>query len=130
MTDWTVEYKAKVRSFIATKGVPVEFDKRYAWQEDDEVSIYGWQDFDAASHCREYGDGCHWIVPEGAELSERTYRQFEDTDAGNRQEMGVNVKGCRCACGRYTDVTLRWIGSVAEMLREVLGPPTTPTVTL
>lgn len=128
MTDWTVEYKARVRQFIAEKGSKIDPDRRYDWEADDEVSTYGWVDYVAVEHTRAAtgshpGEGCRWIVPEGARLYERTYSQFAGTFNDNENEVGVNVRGCRCACGRYDDVILRWTGSLADMLHAILGMP-------
>lgn len=128
MTDWNDEYKARVRTFVEQHGKPVEFtEKRYDWQDDDQVSVYGWTDYDALKHCKPKegwrGGGCHWIVPEGATMYERTYSQFEGTFTDNNDEAGVNVKGCHCACGKYTDMTLRWVGSVTDMLHSILQLP-------
>lgn len=128
MTDWTYEYKIRMRAFMETHGKKVRTDKRYDWQEDDDVSTYGWQDHEAVRHTvpadGEYGgDGCHWIVPKGAVLYERTYSQFTDTMSDNDDEVGINVKGCRCACGRYDEVILRYTGTLAEVMQEITGAP-------
>jgi len=127
-TDWTDEYRAKVRAFMAEHGTKVEVRPReYDWQDDDEVSTYGWGDHAAYTHIHPSGKdpepGCRWIVPPGARLYERSYSQFNGTFADNADEVGVNVRGCRCACGRYEDVILRWTGSVADMLHAILGMP-------
>lgn len=132
--DWSVEYKAKVREFIAKKGAKIEVDNRYSFGDDDDVSTYGWHDYAAGQHCfpeswrEKYPERfpdppCHWIVPEGAKLYERSYSMFTDTFHSNQDEIGVNVKGCRCACGKYEDVILRWTGTLAEMLHDILGMP-------
>lgn len=120
--SWTDEYRAKVREFIEAKGKKVQVEeKRYEWQLDDEANVYGWTDYQAQEHIR---SGCRWIVPEGALMYERTYSQFQDTFTENSEDHGVNVRGARCACGEYTDVILRWDGSVTDMLHTILGLPT------
>jgi hypothetical protein len=125
------EYKLKLREFMSKHGAPVQFqEKRYEWQDDDDVSTYGWHDWDKVWHTHERGshrlaEGCHWIVPEGAELIERTYSQFNGTFTDNNQEVGINVSGCHCACGKYTDVTLRYVGTLTEVLHSLLGLPDT-----
>lgn len=135
--DWEAEFRAKLRKFMEDKGEPVRFEpKRYEWQEDDEVSTYGWHDYEATLHCRpvdpKYSDtdGCHWIVPEGAVAYERGYSQFTDTFHDNEDEVGINVRPAHCACGKYTDVTLRYVGSLAEVIRELTGVPKRPTIEL
>jgi len=124
--SWTDEYRAKVREFIEGKGRKVQVEeKRFEWERDDEANVYGWVDYEAQDHIRE---GCRWIVPEGAVMYERTYSQFQDTFTENSEDHGVNVRGARCACGKYTDVILRWDGSVTDMLHTILGLPTSTNV--
>jgi hypothetical protein len=131
------EYREKLRDFVARKGRKVNFEKRWGFEEDDEVSIYGWVDYDAEAHLQgrdRKGERtlppCSWVVPEGAELYERTYSMFTDTFSDNEQEVGINVKGCRCACGKYADVTLRYKGSLTEVLADILGLPEQTRFTL
>lgn len=120
---WSVEYKRLVREFIATHGDKVRFEDR-GWGQ--AVSTYGWSDWDARKHTHPHHQdepACSWIVPEGTILTEETYSQFAGTFTENDQEVGVNVEGCSCKCGKYTDVTLRWTGTVTEMLHSILGLP-------
>ena len=135
------EDAAKLREYVAEKGMPVEFEEftdfekrypEYAPDRREKVSTYGWRDFDATYHCTKtpkgkyssdlYGN-CHWIVPEGAVLYEITYSQFAGTGAGNDQEVGINVEGCYCACGKYTDMTLRITESFSDIMAMLLDVP-------
>lgn len=130
------EYKEKLRDFMARKGSAVKFDKRWDFQDDDEVSPYGWTDFEAEYHIlgqgyrKDTGGPCKWVVPEGAELYERTYSMFDNTFTDNKPEAGINVTGCHCECGKYSDVTLRFVGSLTEVLHDILGIPTQTRLTL
>lgn len=133
------EDATKLREHVAKNGRPVKFEdftdwekKHPEWAPDrrEKVNVYGWQDFDATYHCLTgpkkykslYG-GCHWIVPEGAKLYEITYSQFAGTFTGNNEEVGINVEGCHCACGKYTDVTLRIDEPFSDILAMLLGVP-------
>lgn len=120
---WSDEYKMKMREFMQAHGNPVEFEpKRYDWQSDDDrVSTYGWTDYEVLQHVRE--GTCRLIVPEGAVLTERTYSQFTDTNHSNEMEVGVNVSGCHCACGAYDNLTVRYVGTVQEVMRHILNIP-------
>lgn len=109
------DYKAALRMFLAEKGQPVQFVE--GWGGEPEVSTYGWVDYDKMMHARV----CGWVIPEGAILTEQTYSQFGDTNAGNHDEVGLNVTGASCKCGEYTDVTLRYQGSFEEVLWSILG---------
>jgi hypothetical protein len=127
------EYKAKLREFMESKGRPVEFEPLRSYETTPRPSIYGWSDYTAGNHIHPWEkdkQGCSWVVPEGAELVEETYSQFQDTDADNLQEVGINVSPCHCACGEYTDVTLRFTGSLTEVLHSILGLPTQTRFTL
>lgn len=136
MADWTEEYKAAMRAFMERKGEKIRVESLgYSWEEPDEVSVYGWSDWEARRHTYPAGDpwkgdGCHWVVPEGARLYERTYNQFQDTFTDNKDEVGINVAGCRCACGKYQDVILRYTGTLAEVMQEITGVPNHAEVTL
>lgn len=128
------EYKAKLREFVQEKGRAVQFvEQRYSWSEPDDVSTYGWTDYDAEKHIHPWDakdERCSWVVPEGATLTERTYSQFTDTFHSNENEVGINVAGCHCACGKYTDMTLRYVGSLTEVLHSLLGIPTRTEIVL
>lgn len=125
--EWTPKYRAALRDFMQRRGHPMEID-REAEYDFEEVSTYGWRDHDATTHC--VSGTCSWIVPEGATLTERTYSMFEDTFTGNRDEVGVNAHPCHCACGEFTDVTLRFTGNLGEVTRDVLGIGHAPQITL
>lgn len=119
------KYRDALRDLMERKGVPVEInpDAEYDF---DEVSTYGWVAYEARDHCQtvegndRYG-GCRWVVEPGAELRERTYSQFVDTDADNKNEVGINVSPVHCACGKYQDMTLRYTASLADTLRDLFG---------
>jgi hypothetical protein len=124
--DWTVEYKRRVREFMQQNGRAVEHrDDSYGLQN---VSVYGWCDYDAQRHI--YDDKCAWIVPKGAQLEERTYSQFVGTFTDNAEEIGINVSPAHCACGRYTNRTLRHDGSLQDILAGILKIPTNPYIEL
>jgi hypothetical protein len=123
-----IEYKAALRDFMQRKGQPMHFEEGY--DGTPRVSTYGWSNWEPTEHCTPFnskyntGGGCSWVVPEGAVLTEETYSMFAGTFTGNDEEVGINVSGCRCACGKYTDVTLRYTGSLGSVLTEIFGKPT------
>lgn len=133
MSDWTVEYKTKLREFVELKGAPVQFE-RQSWQypQEQEPSVYGWKDYERMEHIKPFdkSPGCSWVVPEGAVLTERAYSQFVDTEAENEHPMGINVTPCHCACGQLEDVTLRYEGSLQEVAAHVLGVAKSQSLTL
>ena len=127
----------KLREYVAKEGRPVRFIEPTEYEAKHPkfypprslVSVYGWTDFDAAYHANgwsrggEKQDPCRWVVPKGAVLYEQTYSQFRGTFTDNEEEIGVNVEGCHCSCGEYTDVTLRVVASFTEIMRVLLGVP-------
>lgn len=119
--DWQRGFLAAVRQFMERHGEPVEIrpDAEYAW---DEVSVYGWRDAKASGHVYPYeGEGCAWRLDPEAELVSRTYSVFVDTFHGNDDEVGLNMGPAACACGAYTGVTLRYVGSLGDILPRLLG---------
>ena len=114
----TDEQRTKMRDFIAKRAAKVQYDAM------GNVSTYGWSDYAAHVHTSQRerdGDHCLWVVPVGAVLQERVIRQFVDTFTGGADEVGLEVEHCHCTCGRYTDVTLRWDGSLGDLLLATLG---------
>jgi len=106
--------KQLVRRLVENEGTPVAFKDRGTT-----VSTYGWEDIGARDHV---ADGnCTWTIEEGARLREEIYSVFEGTFVENRDEIGVNVFPARCTCGTHTDMTLRYLGSLGDVLRFVLG---------
>lgn len=118
------QIKAAMRQFVADKGMKVNFkEPRYSWEKEDDVSTYGWADYDAVDHVStgKYGDGCFWVVPEGTVVKEYTYSMFTGTFADNDEEVGINAIGCHCKCGKYKDVTLRVTSSLGDAIQALLG---------
>jgi hypothetical protein len=127
MTEVSDQIKAGMRQLIADKGQKVNFisDEPDFWGE-FRVSTFGWTDYEASEHTASYGDKCHWIVPEGTLVKETSYSQFNGTFVDNEEQLGLNAAGCRCACGKYTDVTLRVTSSLGDAIQALLGyDPTT-----
>ena len=118
------EIKAGIRQLIAKKGQKVVFDERYSYRA---VSCYGWTVYDAWEH---FLDGCSWVIPQGIVVTEETYSMFAGTFTGNDDEVGLNAPGCRCKCGKYTDVTLRVTCSLGEAIRELIGYDSTKRLEL
>lgn len=113
----TGDYRALLRSHVATHGTPVS----------PNPSPYnGWDDYEAAVHAgprQAYSPGvtCRWVVPEGALLSENTVVEWGGTFGEETREYVVDVAGADCTCGMYTGVTLRLVSTFGDVLRAALG---------
>lgn len=85
------------------------------------VSPYGWTDFKANQHLK----NCSWVLPPEVAIEEVTYSEFYDTYSENSENIGINAVGVgesiRCACGKYSNVTLRYEASLGEVLTGILG---------
>jgi hypothetical protein len=114
---WEEEYKAKLRDFMARKGTPAKIN-RDAESDWNRVSVYGWISTD---YRHIYDDQCSWVVPEGARLEEHTYSQFTDTFHDNADEVGIEAYPVHCACGQKQDVTLRYTGSLGDVIQDIIG---------
>jgi len=130
--EWEERYREKLRELLRTRGRKVQTSNYYDRAEADDdlnVSPYGWVDYNAEYHIlggyTRHGGPCEWVVPEGAVAYERTYSEFQDTLSDNARVVGINVNGCHCKCGKYTDVYLRWEGSIADAVKIIMGVPDT-----
>lgn len=94
-------------------------------------SVYGWQDFETVWHIKgrstddkgmSFYDpeiACHWVVPENPEIEEDVVDEFADTFVGNTETTVINLFHASCACGKYTDRTVRYAGSLSEFIPEL-----------
>jgi hypothetical protein len=117
--------KSALRAHIETHGVPAIIDHDAEWPE-DEVSEYGWVDYQPLVHASDpskvhKGEGCRWVIPVGAQVTQRTYTLY-DGPGREKTEAGFNTRTASCACGKNTSVTLR----VTQPLGEVLLALTVP----
>lgn len=125
----TEDQKVKMRAFLQAEGRAVQFTGRKG--DYQPVSTYGWHDHEAWEHTSTrrksygkhfFGDDCSWVVEPGVVLREVVYSMFDSTFTGNKDEVGVECSPVHCACGKYTDVTLRWVGSLGDLMHAIFGP--------
>lgn len=128
MSEWEDRYRDRIRQFMETRGTPVAFEVRMEGtpHEYKSVSSYGYTHFGQATHVTR--GGCRWVIPSGAVVHEETYSMFVGTFTDNDSEVGLNVDGVTCACGEYTDVTLRFAGNLGEIMRHISDEPDPPGV--
>lgn len=119
------EIKAGMRRLVLERGYKVRENR----------DIFRWMDHDAAYHIlgqgpvvrkgKNYGrkqqKPCHWILPDNAVVDEVTYFEFDGTFTDSKPNIGLNVEGCRCACGKYKDVTLRVEMRLSEAIQTIIG---------
>lgn len=126
MTDWEERYRDRVREFMEAKANPVAFEvlMKGTQHEYKSVSTYGYTHYQQAMHIQR--DGCRWIIPSGAVIREETYSMFAGTFTENASEVGLNVEGVACECGKYTGVMLRFAGNLGEIMRHISDEPEPP----
>lgn len=113
MTYENEEFVSKVRSLIVKNGKPmVPFEDRWDL-------VYGCTDWDALEHIRH--DKCSWKVADGQMVEEQYHSEFMDTYSGNRETIGMEVGGASSACGKYTNIRLRWEATLPEALTAALN---------
>lgn len=132
MTDWRDGYREALAQFVMEHGLFVElrYYPREEWDAtepdpedyDDDKTYYGWGEWDHLRDLTRYGGGpaCRIVEVDMASLRERTLMQFQDTFTGSKNEAGVEVRAT-CACGKYTNKWLRWVGTVGEILPALLA---------
>jgi hypothetical protein len=115
------KYVSAVAEAVARRGTGVSINE----------SIYGWQDFETVWHIKGRStdsDGksfydpeiaCHWVAPENPKVEEDIVDEFADTFAGNNETAVINLFHASCACGKYTDRTVRYAGSLGEFIPEL-----------
>lgn len=81
---------------------------------------YSWRDYRADEHFRGE-DGCSLHASVDSELVEYLFSEFTDTFTGNRDRQVLAVTHCHCTCGLHEDVTVGVVGTIGELLGDVLG---------
>lgn len=110
-----------MRVFMERYGEAVDInpDAEYEW---DEVSTYGWQHTEANRHIHPYKEqGCQWRLSHEATIVNRTYSMFTDTFHDSADEVGINMGPASCVCGAYTGITLRYTGTLGDIMPRLLG---------
>lgn len=89
---------------------------------------YGWKDFEAIKHRKGLEPvaykyvaelECPWICPEDPEIEEVYISEFLDTMTDNSDTAMINLFHVDCACGKYTDRTIRYEGTIAEFIPQM-----------
>lgn len=87
-------------------------------------SYYGWRDSDADFHIRGINEktrkldskfACMWVEPLEPKLSEHYQYEFGDSDNGNNMAV-VDLEGVDCVCGKLTNRTIRYAGTLGEFI--------------
>lgn len=79
--------------------------------------IFGWVNYDAVNHIR---NGCRWVLPAEAKVRSIDVDEFADTLIGNRTLNTVECAGASCTCGAYKNVTLRYEGTIQDLVHDLL----------
>lgn len=130
-SDWREGYRAALAEFVSERGrfVELRYYPRQEWGErpdpedyDDDSTYYGWGEWEHLRDLTRYGGdpACRIVEVDMESLRERTLMQFVDTFSGSKDEAGVEVRAT-CACGKYTNKWLRWVGTVGEILPALLA---------
>lgn len=123
----TQEQKDRVRAFLVQRGTPVE-----RTSDVEGVSRYGWQDHRAYEHVHSFPKApaeCQIVIPPHVVVREVRYQQFTGTFADDIYEVGVECPAA-CACGRYPEFTVRWVGSIGDLLFAAFSSASRPSSTL
>ena len=112
---WQEELRAAVRRVVLSKGRPASNrpdpeDWRDPW-------LYGtqhrnWEEIaEHRKHCE--------FSPTGP-VQPVQWSEFHDTDQPNYDKHGL-IAVCSCACGKYTDVTWLYQGTLDQVIRDLLN---------
>lgn len=115
-TGWRHAYQASLSKVILAKGEPVEPNDSY----------YGWVDYDLLWHLKgrkDYGgnlpDGPCEIIVTDASVYENRIDEFAGTDASGDHYQVAELRHCECACGARKDFTMRYKGSLGDVLAAI-----------
>lgn len=111
----TPGYLEVVKVFLERNGSPVALDGNGL------VNFYGWTNYAARHHTATTETCGGWALHPDALVEERDFDQFDDTLSPAITETGVQASPASCWCGMYTNVTLRWTGSMRDLLRMLLA---------
>lgn len=106
-----MDYREAIRIFLAENGEPVT-SSGYFYIEDDA----------AQNHVRNDWPECGWLPPAiEEEIVEKRDTVYLDTDDLGHSRHWIEGTSPGCRCGKFTDVLLRWDGSVTDALAGLLG---------
>lgn len=110
----------KLVKFLLENGHAVmEDNSPRIWTPTEEatpVSPYGW----AYDRADEHSKTCPWTADPDYQVLEVDYSMFFSTFDDNYDEYGLNLQTASCSCGKYKNVTLRYIGTVGQALQTIL----------
>lgn len=87
-------------------------------------SVYGWQDTEAQRHIAGWDAearkkathlGCPWVFPVEPAIKEHNLGEYHDTDH-NTNSIVVDVMDLECQCGKLTNRTVRYFGTLGEFI--------------
>lgn len=94
----------------------------------DHEDQYGWKDHKAIHHRKGLDPvaykyvkelECPWVCPEDPEIEEAYISEFVHTFTDNRDTAVINLFHVSCACGEYTDRTIRYEGTIAGFIPQM-----------
>ena len=114
-TGWQHAYSKSLAKVVIAKGEPARVNE----------STYGWVDYELLSHLRghrgytfsgNYSPGpCEIIVTDDS-VHENSISEFVGTDVSNDYNTYAEIRHCQCSCGAATDFTMRYKGSLGDLL--------------
>lgn len=106
--DWVERFREALARTIIQHGRVIAKD----------ANFYGWADFPATEHLRDYGDNCPIVKHEVP--TEDTWDEFEGTfHEGDTTRHGMQMK-ITCECGQIKGRYLRYEGNVGEMISDII----------
>jgi hypothetical protein len=94
----------------------------------DHEDQYGWQDHEAIKHRKGLDPEiykyvkeleCPWVCPEDPEIEEDYISEFVHTFTDNSDTAVINLFHVSCACGKYTDRTIRYEGTIVGFIPQM-----------
>lgn len=107
-----------VAETVARLGSPVaDHEDQYGWK--DHAAIHHNKGLDPDSYTYVKENACAWVAPENPELEETYISEFVNTFTDNDDTAVINLLHVNCSCGKYTDRTIRYEGTIAGFIPQM-----------
>lgn len=103
---------------VARLGKPVADDEdQYGWQ--DSKAIHHRNGLDPVAYKYVKENECPWVVPDNPVIEEAYISEFVHTFTDNSDTAVINLFPVNCACGEFTERTLRYEGTIAGFIPQM-----------
>lgn len=117
-----IEFKNRltrtVAETVARLGTAVaEHEDQYGWK--DHAAVHHRKGLDPVAYKYVPELECSWVCPDNPEIEEAYITEFVNTFTDNDDTAVINLFHVSCTCGKFTDRTLRYEGTIAGFIPQM-----------